>query len=251
MKRRAMIIYCDNTPSGELYGPPQDKINYCNFLQNNLGGKWDSNEILPLPNPTSVEVLKEKNIFFKGADYSFIIFTGHGFLNIDDRNRQYVELLNDNIPITNLITTAKRQTMIIDACRGYYSPTKEMLKGLTESFEYFSGDPFSTREIFDRAVLRAEEGLTVLYAASKNQTALDTDNGAAYLLSLLRIAELWEDNDKKSNILDLKVTHDFAAKYVKTHFDTIQIPTMNREKRLRHFPFAVKVTSLNDNINSW
>jgi hypothetical protein len=159
--------------------------------------------------------------------------------------------MDDNISISNLISNAKRQSLIIDACRGYYSPTEEILKCLTESHQYFSGDPFSTREIFDRAVLRAEEGLTVLYAASKNQTALDTDNGAAYLLSLLRIAELWETNDKKNNILNLKVTHDFATKYVSTQFDTIQVPTMNREKRLRHFPFAVKVTSLSDNTNSW
>lgn len=251
MIRRALIIYCDNTASGELYGPPQDNINYCSYLQNNLGGKWSSDEILPLPNPTSKEVITAKNLFLKGADYTFIIFSGHGFLNVDDRNRQYVELLDENISISNLISNAKRQSLIIDACRGFYSPTEEMLKGITESYDYFTGDPFSTREIFDRAVLRADEGLTVLYAASINQTALDTDNGGAYLLSLLRISELWEEKDKKNNILDIKVTHDFASKYISTHFDTIQIPTMNREKRFRHFPFAVKVTTLNSNINSW
>jgi hypothetical protein len=64
MIRRAMIIYCDDTASGELYGPSQDNINYCNFLQNNLGGKWSRNEILSLQNPTSKEVLKEKSLFF-------------------------------------------------------------------------------------------------------------------------------------------------------------------------------------------
>lgn len=251
MIRRAIIIYCDDTASGELYGPPQDNINFRNFLQSNLGGKWSSNEILSLQNPTSKQVIKEKNLFFNNADYTFLIFSGHGFLNVDDRNRQYVELMNESISISNLFSNSRRQSLIIDACRGFYSPTEEMLKSINESYEYFTGDPFSTREIFDRAVLSADEGLTVLYATSKNQTALDTDNGAAYLLSLLCIAELWGEQDKQFNMLNLKKTHNYASNYISSHFDTIQIPTMNNEKRLRHYPFAVKMTSLNDNINRW
>lgn len=242
MIRRALIIYCDNTESGELSGPPFDNEHYRNFLTSNLGGRWYDKEILSLRNPKSTRVIRAVREFMNDADYTFTIFSGHGFLNSDENNRQYIEVADGNISILNLRTTAKRQTLIIDACRGYYSPTNEMLKSFTEYYEYFSGEPISTREIFDKAVLMAEEGLTVLYAARKNQSALDTDNGAAYLLSLIRIAEIWEENDNKNNILDLKAVHNLATKYLSTHFDTIQIPSMNQEKRLRYYPFAVKVT---------
>jgi hypothetical protein len=244
MKRRAIIIYCDHTVSGELYGPPFDNENYRSFLISNLGGAWDDDEILSLPNPSAALVLKEVKSFMSGADYTFIIFTGHGFLNTDERNRQYLEVADKNISILNLRTRARRQTLIIDACRGFYSPSTEILRGLSEKFEHFIGDPFTTRETFERAVMRADEGLTILYAASRNQTALDTGNGAAYLLSLLKTAEFWERKDKKTNIIDLKVTHNFAKKYLANNFETLQVPSMNMEKRLRYFPFAVKTAAL-------
>lgn len=141
-------------------------------------------------------------------------------------------------------TNAKRQTLIVDACRGYYSPKQELIKSFSDQYENFIGDPSSTRAIFDKAVLRAEEGWTVLYAANENQTALDTAGGAAYLLSLLKTTEIWERKDKKSNILTVKNTHDFAKIYLADNFDTIQVPVTNGEKRNMHFPFAVKSVTI-------
>lgn len=243
MKRRALIIYCNDTISGELTGPLFDNEHYRSFLTSNLGGAWDENEILSLPNPSAALVSKTVNQFMSDADYTFTIFTGHGFLNSDEKNRQYLEVADDDISILSLRTNAKRQTLIIDACRGSHSPSKAILKGFSEIYEHSTGDPFKTRLMFERGVLGAEEGWTVLYAASRNQTALDTDNGAAYLLSLLKIAENWEQLDKKNNIIGLKAVHDNAKIYLFNNFDTIQIPSMNKEKRLRYFPFAVKATT--------
>lgn len=244
MKRRALIIYCDDTASGELSGPPFDNEHYRSFLTSNLGGRWEDSEILSLPNPKASLVTRAVKEFLNGADYTFTIFTGHGFLNSDENNRQYLEVADGDISILNLRTTAKRQTLIIDACRGFHSPSEAILKGFSEVYEHLTGDPYSTRLMFNNAVMRAEEGWTVLYAASRNQTALDTDNGAAYLLSLLHTAENWEEIDKKNNIIGLKVIHDYAKIYLSENFETIQIPSMNKEKRLRYFPFAVKVTSI-------
>lgn len=240
MKRRALIIYCDNTPSGALVGPSYDNMHYRAFLQSKLGGEWTDKEILSMRNPTSALVIRGVKEFLNDADYTFTIFTGHGFINKDDNNRQYIELANKSIAISNLLTNARRQTLIIDACRGYYSPYEELIKGFSEQYKHFIGDPHSTRHTFDNAVLRAEEGLTILYAASENQTALDTGNGAAYLISLLKTAELWEQVNKTNNILTLKQAHDYAKVYVLKKFDTIQEAIMNSEKRILHFPFAVK-----------
>lgn len=244
MRRRALIIYCDDTSSGELPGPQFDNENYRNFLTSNLGGKWDDREILSLQNPTSSRIKQAIDGFLDGADYTFTIFTGHGFINTDENHRQYIEVLDGDISILSLKTTAKRQALIVDACRGFLSPSESILKSFSEMFESFSGDQYSTRELFDRAVMRAEEGWTILFAASRNQSALDTANGAAYLLSLLKIAESWSEFDKRTSIIDLKVTHGRAKTYLSENFETIQIPSMNIEKRLISFPFAVKLTTI-------
>lgn len=245
MKRRALIIYCDNTESGKLHGPIKDEENYRNFLTSSLGGDWYDQEILSLRNPSSVKVVNAIKTFLSDADYTFIIFSGHGFINLDHNKLQYVELLNKSISIKNLTTNAPRQTMIIDACRGYYSPSREILKIIGEKYEHFIGDieSYSTRKLFEKAVLKAEKGLTILFAASEDESALDTDKGGSYLLSLLRIAEIWAKKYPKNSILTLKPTHEAAKRYLKTYFLTIQNPTMNLEKRLNYFPFAVKFPS--------
>jgi hypothetical protein len=239
MRRRALIIYCDNTPSGPLHGPKWDNANFRDFLQSKLGGEWHDNEIRSLNNPNSAAVSYTVQNFFKGADYSFIIFSGHGFINSDDDNRQYVELLNKSVSILSLRTSARRQTLIIDACRGYYSPARELLKAFSESRDHFLGDIESTREFYSNIIMSCEEGWTILYSASRNQTSLDTATGGAYLISLLKGFQYWEENDQRSNILDLRVAHQYATNIIKG-FETTQIPTMNMEKRLRYFPIAVK-----------
>jgi hypothetical protein len=244
MIRRALIIHCNDTESGELDGPLQDNLNFRNYLTSSLGGNWYNKEIRSLQNPNPTQVAREINGFLNGADYTFIIFTGHGFINTDDRNRQYVELSNGDIPISNLKTTAKRQTLIVDACRGFFSPSRELTQPLGDVFEHYTGKR-ETRKIFDNAVIKAEEGWTILYAASTNQTALDTEEGAAYLLSLLKVAENWGNTNKEHNILPINVTHKRAKAYLSENFDTIQVPRKNAEKRKNHFPFAVKTTMIN------
>lgn len=244
MIRRALIIYCNDTESGKLKGPPHDNQNFRDYLTSNLGGNWSDEEIHSLQNPSSVQIANEINIFLNGADYTFIIFTGHGFINIDDRKRQYVELSNGDISISNLRTTAKRQTLIVDACRGFFSPARGLARDFGDVFEHFTGKT-STRKIFDNAVLKAEEGWTVLYAASKNQTSLDTEEGAAYLLSLLEFAKNWGETIKINKILPINVAHKRAKIYLSENFDTIQVPSQNAEKRINHFPFAVKMRMIN------
>lgn len=70
MIRRALIIYCDNTPSDPLPGPVQDNANYRKFLTSYLGGEWHSSEIRSLQNPTKLQVEQARQNFMKGADYT-------------------------------------------------------------------------------------------------------------------------------------------------------------------------------------
>ncbi len=243
MKRRALIIFCDNTGSGPLNGPYYDNESYVTYLLSHVGGEWYEEEICSLYNPTIWEVSKVVNSFMSNADYTFIVFSGHGCINMFDK-RQYLELMDGDISLLELRTTAPKQTLIIDACRGYYELTSVKPRLFSKAYESFIGDVLSTRKIFDSGIKQAEGGWTILYAASEDQSALDTNNGGAYLISLLEVAEVWHTSDKKYNILPLNITHEYAINYLSENFETIQLPVMNKEKRKTHFPFAVKVTHL-------
>jgi len=245
MKRSALIIYCPNAnPEKPLAGPPVDNDNFVDFLTSKAGGNWRASEILSLEDPDSKEVLAAVEKHHAESDYTFTIYTGHGFIHKETK-RQYVELPDLSIPIIKLKSMADRQTLIVDSCRGEYPPQPgEIMKAFSDIYESHVGIAGSTRKLFEDAVLDADEGWSILYAARRNQSALDTDDGAAYLISLLKAAEVWEKRDKKNLVMTLEEAHDFAKQYVVDNFETMQEPMMNGEKRITHFPFSVKFASL-------
>ena len=246
MNRKALIIYCTETDSGVLLGPSMDNDNIREYLKSDVGGQWYDDEIISLENPTIGKVRRCIANKFDDADSSFIVFTGHG--GIDETDKQdYLEVVDGDMPLSTLISPAPRQTLIIDACRGYYDRISDSLqKSFSNINEYFSGHP-NTRIIFDRAVCQAEEGLSVLYSASANQSSLDTNKGGAYLYSLLSICKEWEEVAKgKEGYMDLKNAHEIACEYLRDNFVTIQKPAMNKEKRKFYYPIAVSAALLSD-----
>ena len=248
MNRKALIIYCTETDSGELAGPKMDNENIRKYLKSDVGGQWYDDEIISLENPTIGKVRRCIANEFDDADYSFIVFTGHGGIDETD-GQDYLEVVDGDVSLSTLITDAPRQTLIIDACRGYFRRIPDSLqKSFSNVYEYFSGHP-NTRIIFDRAVSQAEEGLTVLYSASANQSSLDTNKGGAYLYSLLSICKEWEEIVKgKEGYLDLKNAHEIACEYLRDNFLTNQKPEMNMEKRKFYFPIAVNASLCNDYV---
>lgn len=239
MKRKALIIYCTNTASGKLSGPIHDNNNIRNYLQSDVGGQWAKNEIVSLRNPTKQMIASVIQQDFADIDYSFVVFTGHGCIN-QINGIQYLEISDGDISIKRLVTAAPRQTIIIDACRGYEKINDSLEKSFSNLYENFSGHP-NTRQIFDAAVMQAEEGITVLYSADKDQSSLDTNKGGAYLYSLLSVCKQWEQNISRTYLYySIKDAHLDACEYLDENFITMQHPVMNQEKRKRYFPIAVK-----------
>lgn len=239
MNRKALIIYCTNTESGKLIGTDKDNDNIQEFLKSDVGGQWKNDEVIPLRNPTAHEIEQCLAEEFENVDYSFIVFSGHG--GIDEVSSQdYLEVKDCDIPISKLFSSAPKQTLIIDACRGYYSRVADSLQKCFSNLNEESSIYPKTRFIFDEVVNQAEEGLTILYSASENQSSMATNIGSAYIYSLLSICKEWERNCTNNNVLDLKDAHELACKYLKENFLTIQNPIMNTEKRKNYFPIAVK-----------
>lgn len=244
MKRRALIIYCNQTESGNLSGPIADNTNLRNHLLSKLGGEWNNDEILSLQNPTKVQVENAIKYHISNADYSFVVFSGHGCIRVDHNYTQYLEIADSDISIRSLFTNVKRQTIIIDACRGYMIPSTETFsKGFRGITDHFIGKP-STRDLFTQHVLACEEGLSIMYAANQNQSAADSQKGGAYLFSILKVCEIWEDQDKDNTVFPLNVAHSKGTVYMRNNFSTIQEPTIEPERRMRYFPLAVKFNNL-------
>jgi hypothetical protein len=242
MKRRALIIYCDDTPSGPLTGTVRDAHNLNAFLKSLAGGEWRNDEVGFLRNPTDARVKTVVNSFMKNADYTFTVFSGHGFVDRSNKFKQYVELSNKSVPLRNLLSNAKRQTIIADACRGFYSAHRE---SLLEEYSSFIGDVEhleqpSTRRFFDSAVKKADKGVSVLYSASLNETALDTPSGGAFLFSLLSYAQSWSSTKSHYTYLPHHTALTRAKKLMYEKFDTNQRPILNSTPRDFHFPLAVK-----------
>jgi hypothetical protein len=229
-----------NSPSGKLGGPSIDNRNLRSFLTSDLGGIWYQDEIVSLENPDSSQV-KEEILNMSRCDYAFVAFSGHGELD-ENTDTQYLELMNCSIPVRDLTVNCKRQTIIIDACRRFFSFRERKINKKLEQY-YINKSKLmfsSSRDIFDESVSKAERGLTILYSASENETALDTDNGAAYISSLIETAQEWEITFSNENLISVKDVHKNATKYLNFYFETIQKPKMNMEKRQNYFPFAVK-----------
>ncbi len=242
MKRRALIIYCDNTPSGKLRGTIKDAQNIKTFLTSLAGGEWRNDEIGFLRNPTSLRVKNAVNSFMKNADYTFTVFSGHGFINIKDGHQQYLELINGNIPLNRLITNAQKQTIIVDACREYFSAHHESLFIEESSFlgDIQHLERPSTRRIFDNAIKQAGKGINILYSASRNETALDTPSGGAFLFSLLYYAQKWSVTRNKFSYLPTNTALIRGAKIMYQKFDTNQKPIISSKLGHSFFPLAVK-----------
>ncbi len=172
--RKAIIIACPGQKGqkGYLPGTLKDIESYRGFLNSNLGGAWSNSEIFPLINPTLKDIKAELNKIDGG--YSFIVFTGHGFIN-PLNNKQYIEIKDGHIWIGELQTRAKWQTLILDCCRGHYSSNEI----IGESYQNFSGGglvkstalDLTFREHFDKNLFKCEQGIIVLFAASAKQAA--------------------------------------------------------------------------------
>lgn len=239
MRRKALIIVIpgDKDKKGYLPGTIQDANNYKNYLTSSKGGNWYDSEIEIINNLGSLRwIFTQNRLRSLEYDYSFTVFSGHGYFN-GDEDIQYVHLYGGNeIPISDFYhPTCKRQTLIIDACRKiFYSEKKSFTKKsiLSEEFKYAE----NTRKKFDDYVMESEEGIIKLFSSSKNQASGESDLGGHFSRSLIKAGEDWYSSDKE--VLDIYDAFELSREYLKL-LSPIQKPEIEAGRRLVFFPFAV------------
>lgn len=243
ISRRAIIIGNNTGYRAPVFlkGVDKDLFNYNNFLRSDAGGAWLQSEIKILHNCGRREIISTINKC--NADYSFVVFSGHGFINSKD-GLTYVCVNNGYIDETELDTGINKQTLLLDCCR-------EVSAGLGESFE--KGDIiqkrqtirkiFSPRRKFDRALELSGNGQFTGYACEVDETSGDNlTMGGIYSSALLKIGRLFGLRDQtKRDWLPIRIAHNYAAKKISMNPFTNQTPShivIPKSMKLTH-PFAV------------
>jgi hypothetical protein len=237
--RKAIII---GSPGGYrglkfLKGVSVDLDNYYYYLTSKAGGQWYRNEVVLMRDPDSATVRQE--IKSSNADYTFVAFSGHGFINTFT-NTDYVCLRDKDFSVGELVSPADKQTIAVDACREYFTQIPDdLLKGVMNESRLFSAER-DTRGLFDAAIENMPKGILLVYSTQPNESAGDDEHkGGHFTYSFIKSGREWWNNSSSSGILRIDAAVTAAERIIKTTFLSNQKPEMGGQiRRLTFPPFA-------------
>ena len=234
MRRRAILIG-NNTGYRAptfLKGVTKDLVNYRDYLKGGIGGAWEQySEIKILHNQGRSKILSA----IKGChgDYSFVVFSGHGFVNSKD-GLTYVCAADGYVSEDELNTYLGRQTLILDCCREA-SSMENFLGDIGESFE--KGGPsrgisgirrtiVNPRQKFDSAISASSKGCFTGYACLTDQLSGDNpSSGGVFSSALIRAGlDFGKDNSYEYSWMAIKAAVQHAGNYIYTDPFTTQEP---------------------------
>ncbi len=247
MQRKALLISNAGEENAENYcrGVFVDTESYRTFLSSPLGGAWFSSEIIHLDRPTCRQVKTEVSNL-RSADYSLILFSGHGYFS-ESRETTIIELRkNEEYDSIDLRDGAIKRTIILDCCRKVYPEVvleKAILAKMAAKAEILNFN--ECRKYFDATLEKCAPGIVAAYSCSKNEVSGDGGSrGGFYASSLLKATNNWLE---QSNV-------DLARKYapysiVRAHNSAIplvarlsggtQNPHIEKPRSEPYFPFAI------------
>lgn len=254
MVRKAILIG-NNTGKGApnyLGGVNHDLNNYQAYLRSGAGGEWYQNlqfsEIDVAHNLARNEILQKiKNC---SADYSFVVFTGHGFINSKD-GLTYI-CVNDNyISEDELMTSCYKRTLILDCCRekttlsdGYSGLSGAQNKASISELDRFDSQRFSvvdSRKKFDKALSQSSFGTFTGYSCLVDQFSGDNPNsGGLFSTELMKVGYRFASRPNKYTFgMPIKSTvEQVATNFRSNPLTKEQTPTYKTSIQLTA-PFAI------------
>jgi hypothetical protein len=236
MIRHALII---GSPDDQIKGVYDDMRNYRRFFESANGGGWYPHEITTLECPSS-ELVKQHLAAMRNADYSVVIFAGHGYYSTARRCTMLELRKADHIEDYALKVGSPKHTLIIDACRVVIRDTqlKQAMEAVVARFD--TANLVGSRLMFDKAVQASAPGLATMYSCALNETAGDIPGtGGRYSSSLLAASEDWAGSTL-SGVLSVSGAHERAVPGTVLHSGGRQNPVGEFPRSVPRFPFAVK-----------
>lgn len=245
MKRNIFIIGAPlyNTQTSFYSGINKDVVNFYNYFISPMGGGFYSHEIIYLENPIWADIIT--NIVLNPADYSIVVFSGHGYMGIPSLLTKLKINDSQNPSVLDIarLNHAPKQLFIVDACRNYILEKSDHYNFLGDAYDGlidFSSDVdvLSARAAVEMGVNRAKAGLQIIYSCAPNETSTISNKGSFFSKSLLVSVKDWAEHPDISNVL-LGVGAYKIAKNQLRVITSKQTPQIESDHGA-NFPFAIK-----------
>ena len=246
MKRRALIIGNPGETGAENYceGVNRDLENYPRFLQTAYGGVWNKHDIEILKRPR-VQAVRDAIAKVRDADYSLVVFTGHGY-HLQPRDSTILELKKDEeIDSAELRRGAAKQTLVLDCCRKVYRQVTIAERAIFKAMAAPTLHPQHCRYYYNKQIEECFPGLIVINSCTVGQTAGDaSDKGGWYSYSFIQGAEAWVENnsintDKEYDVMSVVSAHGEACRRVSNLSGGRQDPQIEKPRSEKYFPFCI------------
>jgi hypothetical protein len=232
--RKALIFGYPGEYNTENYceGVFHDIENYKKYLLSNHGGAWiESDEV-----HTEISISRERlsayiNYFDRKADYSLIVFAGHGEYNLGKKQTCLQLNREESILVSDLYNGNKRQLLIIDCCRKISKILIESRIQDSAIYKSFSNNSDAYREKFDQMLKASVEDKIEVYSCDIDEYSRDISNkGGLFSYNLL-------DEAKGNEDLTIYKTFEKAKPHVIETSRNMQNPVIQRPRTGNSFPF--------------
>ena len=241
MKRKALIITNPGEPGEDyLHGVDRDREAYREFLDSAIGGWWYSSEIEKLDRPQVAEVMIAVR-GLKDADYSVVIFSGHGGYSRVQDETILVLRPGGTIPASELLVNGRKQTVILDCCRkvGKEDLREAMMFKAARALPAVNGP--RCRDYYERQIEECGVSTVMMFACAVGESAYDRPEGGVYSYSLIRGTHEWAEYEQRERPVALSVAlaHEVAAERVARRRGERQTPGIEKPRSGPYFPFCV------------
>ena len=206
-------------------------------MQSLKGGAWNDNEIFSKDEPNYNYI--SSNIRNYNGDYSLIFIASHGFY-YQDKHMQYVMINGEELPLNCFFNKAKKQLIIVDACREYHSPDLKLFAKSLEEVKRHSYNDIRTiyRQRYEDYIEKCNNGRVIIYSTDINNTAgEDKNNGGVFTSSFIKVAS----ENSKYKLLDAKESVILTRNYMHNILGVKQNPVIESDRRINYFPISVTI----------
>lgn len=172
------------------------------------------------------------------ADYSIVIFTGHGYMDADDT---IIELKGEEKYNTRYLAKSGR-TLILDCYRRHTTQLYEVFAESVSESLIHNIDLWDYRKFYEAQIAKCEGQRLVFYSCSEGEISNDNGmKGGFYSYNLLKVAKDWYKNNKISfdpMVLSMVQAHNETERILRYRIGT-QTPQIEKPRTAPYYPLAV------------
>ena len=244
MKRKAIIIVNDGGETNPIPNVHIDERNFVDFFSSNRGGAWEKDEIVNRNFSSAIELRSFLKVSCCDCDYLLIVFLGHGYYDsVYGRMLELAEGIDVKVSDIKEWVSFTRCLLITDTCAKVICH-EELTKSFNAQAICESAQEARIRkyyrDVYNNAVMATPVDMfTAGYAASKNESATDDEDGGYYSSSLLDVCKNMKNGSVMLKTAAFTYVHSHAEELVKIKSGDKQHPAVSTQRFPNQLPFIV------------